>query len=252
MNALKLIGAFGLTLAALASAQAAPTQTTLRQSAGGSDLFSRTADGSAQRSELAIPAFPEQAPVAAPNSGLSTGRASTAPRAEVPSSDFSAGTAAAPAPLHRDPLVAAGFLGTGLFLAIGAMFLRHAGPTVVETTAAAPETYAIDPVISALATPGARAPRAAASVFAEPAAVPAPVSVVTAPRFVPAADAAYVDARMPVRTWRAISRQEQALIESWNVSREKALGQASLEQWLERHPSAGVDVAALQAKLARA
>lgn len=63
----------------------------------------------------------------------------------------------------------------------------------------------------------------------------------------------YVDTRMPVGTWRAIARQEQALIERWNVSADKAAGRASFEQWLDAQgPTPGVDAVLLKAKLARA
>lgn len=57
---------------------------------------------------------------------------------------------------------------------------------------------------------------------------------------------------MPAATWRAISGQEQRLIDQWDSSPEKAAGMASLEEWLEaRGATAGVDVARLKAKLSR-
>jgi hypothetical protein len=62
----------------------------------------------------------------------------------------------------------------------------------------------------------------------------------------------YVDTRMPVATWRAITQPEQQLIERWDLSREKAVGAASLEDWVDRHAAgAGVDAARLKAKLRR-
>ncbi|MFX8554363.1 hypothetical protein ABTM01_19560, partial [Acinetobacter baumannii] len=80
---------------------------------------------------------------------------------------------------------------------------------------------------------------------AAPAPLPAPVSAAAAAREAhvvlegppPAAppatparlDEPFVDTRMPVATWRAIARGEQALIERWDASREKAEGRASFE-----------------------
>ncbi len=63
---------------------------------------------------------------------------------------------------------------------------------------------------------------------------------------------AFVDTRMPAPTWRAISLREQTLIESWNASREKAQGLASLEDWIDaRAGSIGIDAQALKSKLYR-
>jgi hypothetical protein len=62
----------------------------------------------------------------------------------------------------------------------------------------------------------------------------------------------YIDIRMPVATWRAISWPEQRLIEKWDASPEKAVGQASFEEWLDAQSDiSGVDAAALRAKLSR-
>ena len=62
----------------------------------------------------------------------------------------------------------------------------------------------------------------------------------------------FIDTRMPVPTWRAISRREQELIERWSSSRERSLGLASLTEWIEVHAGAeGVDAALLKAKLRR-
>jgi hypothetical protein len=57
---------------------------------------------------------------------------------------------------------------------------------------------------------------------------------------------------MPVATWRAVSLREQQLIEGWDASREKALGLASLTDWLgAKRRVEGVDIPLLQAKLRR-
>jgi len=72
------------------------------------------------------------------------------------------------------------------------------------------------------------------------------------PPFVPDTKPYFVDTRMPVSTWRAISLPEQKLIEQWDNSREKALGVASLSEWVAaKGPAAGIDAARLQAKLER-
>jgi hypothetical protein len=57
---------------------------------------------------------------------------------------------------------------------------------------------------------------------------------------------------MPCSTWRAISLPEQQLIERWDRSREKDLGLASLDEWLDAVGDAGsVDISRLKAKLHR-
>jgi len=62
----------------------------------------------------------------------------------------------------------------------------------------------------------------------------------------------FIDTRMPVPTWRAISLSEQRLIERWDASLEKARGQASFAEWLDAQGSvAGVDTALLKTKLSR-
>ena len=62
----------------------------------------------------------------------------------------------------------------------------------------------------------------------------------------------FIDTRMPVSTWRAISWREQRLIERWDASPEKALGKASFEEWLDAQGRVeGVDVALLKTKLGR-
>jgi hypothetical protein len=258
MNAFKLAGALGLTF--LACAAAAETSAshdssaTLRASAGGSDLFSRAADGSVEFAALPDPASAAGAAAARPNSVSRFERAAARPHAEVPVAAVSAGrTPLDGLPVRRDPFAAAGLIGGGLLLAIGAMLLQHSGPSGLAETVAAPASYGFDPVISALATRDARAPAPAPALAAAEEMRPAVAATEISPAR-PAARLAepFVDTRMPVGTWRAISWQEQAVIESWARSREKALGQASLEQWIDRHPAAGVDAGGLKAKLARA
>ena len=62
----------------------------------------------------------------------------------------------------------------------------------------------------------------------------------------------FIDTRMPVPTWRAISQREQELIESWDGSTERALGRASFEEWLDAQGRVeGVDAARLKVKLRR-
>ncbi|MCX5794285.1 MAG: hypothetical protein NTY77_02160 [Elusimicrobia bacterium] len=61
----------------------------------------------------------------------------------------------------------------------------------------------------------------------------------------------FVDTRMPVSTWRAISWREQQFIEMWDTSFEKSLGQPFAE-WLDTQDGVeGVDAALLKAKLSR-
>jgi hypothetical protein len=77
---------------------------------------------------------------------------------------------------------------------------------------------------------------------------PPPARYASAP-----ADSHFIDTRMPVRTWRAITWPEQRLIERWDSSREKSLGLASLSEWLDAKGNGeGVDIPALKAKLSRA
>ncbi|GEM_PF-1920406 len=62
----------------------------------------------------------------------------------------------------------------------------------------------------------------------------------------------FIDTRMPVSTWRAISWREQRLIEKWDASPEKAMGKASFEEWLDAQGDVeGVDAARLKTKLCR-
>lgn len=61
----------------------------------------------------------------------------------------------------------------------------------------------------------------------------------------------YIDTRMPVASWRAISWREQHLLEMWDVSFEKSVGQPFAD-WLDSQgPLEGVDAALLKAKLDR-
>jgi hypothetical protein len=61
----------------------------------------------------------------------------------------------------------------------------------------------------------------------------------------------FIDTRMPVPTWRAISWREQLLIDMWDSSFEKTLGQPFTE-WLDAQEGiAGADAALLKSKLER-
>lgn len=65
----------------------------------------------------------------------------------------------------------------------------------------------------------------------------------------------YVDTRMPVPSWRAISLREQQLLEIWDASYEKSMGQPFAE-WLDGQGAlegsfADVDVPLLKKKLDR-
>jgi hypothetical protein len=61
----------------------------------------------------------------------------------------------------------------------------------------------------------------------------------------------YIDTRMPAASWRAITWREQNLIEMWDVSFEKSVGQPFAD-WLDSQgPLEGMDSALLKAKLDR-
>ncbi len=243
MNAAQIFAATMLTFGLMSSAARAETSgvgaAALRRSAASADVFSQNADGAIERTPL-----PETAPIVSVAAGAHTGLIpSPAERRDFavqPPAVFVPRVASRTAsPLPRSALAAAALEG-GLVLALVAAGLWRTLPATDEILARTAET--IDPVVSTLAMRGARAVSA-------PAAVPVPP---VAPASISRGAEPFIDARMPVGTWRAISQREQALIESWDQSREKALGRASLEQWLDAHPVAGVDTAALKLKLARA
>ena len=99
-----------------------------------------------------------------------------------------------------------------------------------------------------IAAPARPAPQISAPA-PQPAPEPSPLQAEPAAQE-PAA--VFVDTRMPVSTWRAISLREQQLIDQWDRSPEKARGAASLTQWLgAQGRTDGVDVARLIAKLER-
>ncbi|NNN07133.1 MAG: hypothetical protein HKL90_14665 [Elusimicrobia bacterium] len=238
MNAVQRLAAATFVLGLLASvARAVPAGTgvtALKRSAADADVFSQAADGAIERASLAA-----AEPAVSVDAGASAGLIST----RVARRDFAAEPPAVFVPRAappraawpvRDSALAATALEGGLVLALVAAGLWRALPATDEVPAATAATG--DPMVCALAAPAPAAPSFVADS-------PAPAPRLPEP---------FVDARMPVGTWRAISQREQALIESWDLSREKALGLASLEQWLDAHPAAGVDVAALKSKLARA
>lgn len=86
-----------------------------------------------------------------------------------------------------------------------------------------------------------------------PSPLPPPEPGLAPSRFANAlADPIFIDTRMPVPTWRAISQREQRLIERWDASREKSLGLASLAEWIDAKGGVeGVDAPLLKAKLRR-
>ncbi len=79
-----------------------------------------------------------------------------------------------------------------------------------------------------------------------------PVATATPPELPTIRERPFVDSCLPAHTWRAINWREQALIERWDSSQERALGLASLDEWLDRQGAvAGVDTTLLMAKLDR-
>lgn len=254
MNACRRLLAtiFALALLVSVARAASSSAQALKRDAAGADDFSRAADGSAERAALALGAPVAVAADAAPSAGLTVVSAGRPDRAVVPPAVFiPRRTPPAQKPLRRSALAAAALEG-GLVLALVAAGLWRTLPATDAAFVATPTI--VDPVVSSLATHGARAVAAPSPVPVPPVAPTAATSTfrLEAPTAVSSGAEPFVDARMPVGTWRAISQREQALIESWNLSREKALGLASLEQWLDAHPAAGVDAAALKTKLARA
>ena len=123
----------------------------------------------------------------------------------------------------------AAVLGLGFFLIAASML-----ETPIES---APEPEPLEKAPHPHARPFVRA--------AEPSPVP------TRTRHTPS-DSPFIDTRMPVPTWRAISLREQQLIERWHLSRERSLGLASLSEWLDLEGRVeGVDIRLLKAKLLR-
>jgi len=120
--------------------------------------------------------------------------------------------------------------------------------------------FASEPAAEALpAEPLAAAPGLDAPALGAPAAISAPQApLIETPAGrsilarLEAAPEPFIDTRMPVSTWRAITLREQQLIELWDASPEKALGRASFEEWLDAQGSVeGVDVPLLKTKLDR-
>lgn len=251
MNAFKLAAALGFTLlSAAAAAQTGPSKdsgASLRRSARDAEAFSNTADGSSTRPDVAGPSFTQAVPDFDENTRLlASGGIVRMPAAVPPIALAQHSAPHGASPIGRNPLAAAGALGAGLFLALTAFVLSHSGSASVDSVVADLALARARPLVPAPAPVALETHAPAAEIAAEEFA-----AVETTSPPVRLAEP-FIDTRMPVSTWRAISRHEQALIESWDHSREKALGKASFEQWLDRHPTAGVDVAGLKAKLARA
>ncbi|MBI3552517.1 MAG: hypothetical protein HY077_08355 [Elusimicrobia bacterium] len=164
----------------------------------------------------------ETAPLGAPAFGAR--RPVAAP---VPAAQADGAPAKSPRPAGWPGPASAG-AALGLGLALVALSLR--GSTVKEST----------PLARPAAVP-VRAPQAPAAP---------PLGSEARPRLeVPEP---FLDTRMPVPTWRAITQGEQGLIEDWGASAQKARGESSLEDWIDAHAAArGVDAAALKAKLLR-
>lgn len=205
------------------------------------ESFSRLADGSLSRGgAVAAPA----APSAPAPSG-----AAARPRYTLGADDFRRRAGPVPVlttafagghePVRRtDPLPWAAALGVAGLVLVAVLSHRPAPLAATPLAAVAPRSAAPE----AAALP---APRTRAVVRAELPTVEAYLA--REPRVAP-----FVDARMPVGTWRAIAWREQRLIERWDASPEKAAGRLSLDEWIDRHgASAGIDGPLLKSKLAR-
>jgi len=249
--------ALGLILLAAASAAAAPKDagdrelaSALEASAVQPDGFERTADGSIARP--GGPSDPDASGGAAARAANGLGRSSPGyPRsgrsAEAPPSLVGAGASRSSRGTSANELLGRGLAASlGVVLVLG-LSLTHEAPAselLAESATRSFEPHGL--------TFGPRAAPAPVPAEPEPASAPARLVYRPAPRPSAGAPGPYVDTLMPVATWRAISQAEQQLIERWDLSREKALGAASLEDWLDRHAAAaGVDAARLKTKLHR-
>ncbi|HEX4046884.1 MAG TPA: hypothetical protein VH309_03575 [Elusimicrobiota bacterium] len=95
-------------------------------------------------------------------------------------------------------------------------------------------------------------PVGAAPEAIPPSAPPPPRAWTPPAELEPPAAGAASDPYAGVSSWRAISWREQRLIDLWDGSREKSLGRASLDEWLDAHgPFEGVDLPLMKAKLFR-
>jgi hypothetical protein len=175
------------------------------------------------------------APPGAPKPGLRPWLTPVPIRLEQPPfpSLRAASKEAAPARGFRlTPLVACG-LGAGLGCLLLALEESGSGGAAVSPPSAAPILRGLEPA----ALPEPMLPRA----WTPPAESAAPAAEPAAP-----------DVYAPVSSWRAISWREQALIDRWDRSPEKALGRASFDEWLDaRGAVQGVDIPRLKAKLYR-
>lgn len=201
--------------------------------------FSRFVEGSqAKHGDVDAPrAFPN-AGGRGPAAALSLSRSSTAPRLEGNFVPATPSAAAVPLAAPRKPidwtpglpvLKLSAVAGLGFLLIAGSMlgtpFESHPAPEQLGE--------GLPPVTVRPAAPETEASWGPARE--------------ESPRHEP-----FIDTRMPVATWRAVSLREQQLIEGWNASPEKALGLASLADWLgAKGRVEGVDIPLLQAKLSR-
>lgn len=236
-----------LTVAAGRAADAAPRAAaseivSWRESVERPEDFPSLVDGSIIR--RGGPADPVQATVAG-----ASGPAGRAPRLPPTHENFRRHQDAVPLPESFGATSAAASATDGDYrlicagiVALGACFLLawH-----VRREVAVPEVLP-----AAIPSPTPLVPRSSATSCVAPAAPPA--AEVAPPALEDEREEPFIDTRCPARTWRAIDWREQALLERWDASREKALGLTSLDEWLDRQGSvAGVDTAMLKAKLAR-
>ncbi len=238
MDSLRIVGAACLLLlgsdswAAQEKIQHPRTQIdVLEHSAGDPDNFKNVVDGSLERpGNPAVAAVPDLPGTARPAPALSPGRPSlrSGPAEFPPIPTYAERTA----PSSRNS--ASNLFLPGLAVGWGLLCtLLLLGDSAGPARAPAPLAYTPEPV--------APAP----ILLTETPASPASAAVMPAP-------GPFIDTRMPCPTWRAISQQEQQLIDQWDRSREKTLGLASLDEWLDSRAGApGVDIQRLKAKLHR-
>jgi len=203
------------------------------------DDFPRLADGSLERRGepgMLPSVFPRPAWTAG-GSRLTPADAAARGTSAVPPP----APAAPPTPLALrwdlgHPFAAAGLLAAGTFLLLVAGYGLE--PGIGDAPAAARAEPAAPEVVRPLPPPAREAP-----ALGPPPPAARPALAVEAPR---------VETPPPAPSRRAISWREQSLIEGWDASREKALGQASLDEYLSRAGFvSGVDVPLLREKLRR-
>ena len=213
-----------------------------RESAERPENFQRLADGSTLRH--GAPEDPGLA--AAVDASRATGRA---PRLQPTHENFRRHRDEIPLPESFGVPAAADSTADRDYRLIGAGLIAVGGCLLLAWNAGREAAVLKPPPVEILSPTAFKPPPAVARCTA-PAA--APVATVTPPTLEAGREEPFVDTRLPARTWRAIGWREQALIERWDSSREKALGRTSFNEWLDRQgPVAGVDTALLMAKLDR-